>query len=75
VAFLFSGYERGASGIGPRKILIEQNTFQHVAKPEMQFTWTRDVIVRGNRVKTNEGTFIPATCQARNSEEIRDGTP
>lgn len=75
VAFLFSGYKCGASGIGPRKILIEQNTFEKGSKPEMQFTWARDVMIRGNRVKTAAGTFIPAKYQAHNSLEIRSDAP
>lgn len=75
VAFLFSGYQRAASGIGPRHILIERNTFEKGSKPEMQFTGTRDVVLRGNRVKTAEGSFISTKYQARNSEEIRDGEP
>jgi hypothetical protein len=75
VAFLFTGYQRAAGGIGPRHILIERNTFEKGSKPQMQFTGTRDVVLRGNRVRADEGTFVSATYQARNSEEIRDVEP
>jgi len=75
VAFLFSGYKCAASGIGPRKILIENNTFESGSRPEMQFTSTRDVMIRNNRRRTSEGCWAPASFQARHCEHIQSSDP
>lgn len=75
VAFLFSGYKRGAAGIGPRNILIENNTFESGSRPQIHFTWTRDAMLRNNRVKTEQGGWMPAKFQARESEGIREAAP
>lgn len=75
VAFLFSGYKCAASGIGPRNILIEDNTFESGSRPEIQLTWTRDVMIRNNRVRTADGGWAPASFQARHCELILSTDP
>lgn len=71
IAFLFSGYKRTAAGIGPRDLLIENNTFERCSSPEIQLTWTRNAVVRGNLVKHVDGTQVPARNLEKNSSGIR----
>lgn len=70
VAFLFSGYKRGASDMGPRNILIEDNTFERCSSPEIQFNWTRNAVLRNNHARSATGALTPAKTQASNSTQI-----
>lgn len=75
MAFLFSGYKCGAHTIGPRNILVENNSFKNRMRPEIQLTWSRNVLLRNNHFMRPDGVQVPAQFQARNSEEIRHESP
>lgn len=70
IAFLFSGYKRSAASVGPRDLLIENNTFDHCTSPEIQMTWTRNAVVRDNLSNHGSGKPAPAKTQATNSAGI-----
>lgn len=70
IAFLFNGYKRGAASLGPRNLLIEENTFANCSSPEITMSWTTNAVVRNNRVKQKSGTQVPAKTQTSNSARI-----
>lgn len=69
IAFVFNGYKRGASSIGPRHVLIEDNTIEECPSPEVSLRWVRNAVVRGNTVLTADGE-VPARLDVQNSEGI-----
>ena len=70
IGFLFSGYKRSAASVGPRDLLIENNTFARCTAPEIQLTWTRDAVIRDNRSKQGAAAPVPARTQAKHSSRI-----
>lgn len=48
IAFHFNGYRTGATSVGPRNLLIENNRFVDCPEPEISLSWTRDAVVRDN---------------------------
>ncbi len=75
VAFLFEAYRRSAACVGPRRILIENNLFEDCARPEIQFNWVGDAVVRSNRARSSDGSMIPTKIRAKDSTGIRDASP
>lgn len=73
IAFLFNGYRRGATTIGPRNILIEGNTIENTPSPEIELSWVKNAVLRNNRIKLASGKIVPAKYKASNSAGITEG--
>ncbi len=73
VKLSFTFTERGtpAAMIGPRNLLVEGNRFVDCPRPEIQFTWTRNAVVRDNLAERPSGQVLPAAVSTSNSENIR----
>ncbi len=71
LSFIFNGHGTGATTIGPRNLLIEGNRFVDTPRPEIQFDWTRNVVVRDNLAERPSGEVLPAAVSTSNSENIR----
>ncbi len=70
ISFLFNGYKRGATTIGPRNILIEGNSIEGCPSPEIELSWTKNAVVRNNHNKLASGSVRPAILASRNSKEV-----
>jgi len=70
IAFLFGAYKRNAASIGPRNLLIEDNTIESCPSPEISLSWTRNAVVRNNQAKRKTGALAPAETVTQNSEGI-----
>ena len=70
IAFIFNGYKRSATTIGPRKLLIEGNTIENCPAPEIHLAWVENAVLRNNRRRETNGHWTPASYTASNSTEI-----
>ena len=70
VAMNFVGQHGPAKSLGPRLILIEENTFRNAPSPEIMLVSTRDVMVRHNQVESRSGKCVPARVDQKNTEAV-----
>ena len=70
LVFTFNGHGTSARSIGPRNLLIENNTFVDNGSPEITMNDTHNAVIRNNRTHTGSGQFTPATHSASDSERI-----
>ncbi|NQU42696.1 right-handed parallel beta-helix repeat-containing protein [bacterium] len=61
---------QNAPDMGPRRILIEANTFRGCPAPEVKLISTRDVVLRGNQVLDATPTRVPEVTE-QNTENIQ----
>jgi hypothetical protein len=76
--FLFSGKDSSAQSIGPRNLLIEDQTFADCGTPEIGMNDTRNAVIRNNRTHAGSGVFTASGWTASDSVAIEyaydDGT-
>jgi hypothetical protein len=61
--------QRPAKDLGPRRILIEDNSFVDCPTPEVGLYSSRDVLLRGN-VARRDGQERPIKVQQQNTEQV-----
>ena len=72
ISFLFNGYKKGATTIGPRNVLIEGNTIEDCPAPGIELNWVKDAVVRNNRVQRTSGKNVPARIKVINSVKVKE---
>ena len=70
LAFQFNGHDGAAQSIGPRNLLIENNTFADCGSPEIGMNDTRNAVIRNNRTHAGSGVFSASAWSATDSEKI-----
>lgn len=70
LAYIFNGYGVSAQSIGPRNLLIENNTFADCGSTEIGMNHTRNVAIRNNRTHEGGGVFSASAWSASDSENI-----
>ena len=70
VAMNFVGQHGPAKSLGPRRILIEENTFRNTPSPEIMLVSSLDVMVHHNQVESKFGKRVPARVVQKNTEGV-----
>lgn len=72
ISFKFESSGGVAQSIGPRNILIEDNTIKDCPSPEIELIGANHVVIRGNTVIASDGETSNATYKAHYSGNISD---
>jgi len=70
ISFIFNGYKRSATTLGPRNLLIEGNTIENCHAPEIHLAWVENAVLRNNRTRKANGLWVPATYTAPQSKGV-----
>jgi hypothetical protein len=70
ISFMFNGYQKGATTIGPRNLLIENNRIASSATPAIYLSWVKNAVLRNNLTLQADGSHKPSAYEAPNSRNI-----